>query len=90
MNCAKITRANTSERLKEPALVVVSVVRDFSMILKFCIQYVYIHPQYKPMCIYTYPIEHYTRIAISGDRRDAFQAGKSPASMVTVSDRSHT
>jgi hypothetical protein len=33
---------------------------------------------------------YYTRIAISGDRRDAFQAGKSPASMVTVSDRSHT
>jgi hypothetical protein len=35
-------------------------------------------------------IVHYTRIAISGDRRDAFQAGKSPANMVTVSDISHT
>jgi hypothetical protein len=35
-------------------------------------------------------IEDYPCIAISGDRRDAFQAGKSPASMVTVSERSHT
>ena len=35
-------------------------------------------------------IEDYTRIAISGDRRDAFQAGKSPASRVMVSERSHT
>jgi hypothetical protein len=35
-------------------------------------------------------IVHYARIAISGDRRDAFQAGKSPASKVTVSDISHT
>jgi hypothetical protein len=33
-----------------------------------------------------YMLVHYTRIAISGDRRDAFQAGKSPASKVTVSD----
>ena len=37
-----------------------------------------------------YTIVRYTRIAISGDRRDAFQAGKSPASKVTVSDISHT
>ena len=37
-----------------------------------------------------YTGHYYTRIATSGDRRDAFQAGKSPASMVTVSDRSHT
>lgn len=37
-----------------------------------------------------YAIVHYTRIAIRGDRRDAFQAGKSPASMVTVSERIHT
>ena len=28
-------------------------------------------------------VGYYTRIAISGDRRDAFQAGKSPASKVT-------
>ena len=39
------------------------------------------------ICIY---YGHYTRIAISGDRRDAFQAGNSPANMVTVNDMSHT
>ena len=41
---------------------------------------------------YRHYTRHYTyaRIAISGDRRDAFQAGKSPASRVMVSERSHT
>ena len=47
-----------------------------------CFYFRYIHATFSHL---VYAIVHYTRIAISGDRCDAFQAGKSPASRVTVS-----
>ncbi|MFY9868206.1 MAG: hypothetical protein WAK17_00655, partial [Candidatus Nitrosopolaris sp.] len=44
MNCAKVIIANIIDSCdEEPALVVVAVVGDFDVILKFNIQYVCIH-----------------------------------------------
>jgi len=45
MNCTKVISANIIDSCdEEPALVVVAVVDEFSMILKFGTQYVCIHP----------------------------------------------
>ena len=42
------------------------------------------------LCHFVSTIGHYTRIATSGDRRDAFQAGNTPDAKLMVSERSHT
>ena len=39
---------------------------------------------------YQKPLHSYVRIATSGDRRDPFQAGKTPAARLMVSERSQT